>query len=343
MFYKTNWEALAVNLLDHLEETTRWVKKCQREAKSEVCRTVWGVTGEETMRSVRTVTFYETLCKPFLECSLSLILAASLAQTHLYVTEQLCMSDSYLSVNQRVCQQPPLCAPTLHIFLLETIGLEEARHRCGRAFVQVLILHLLRCRFMHLSLTRLRMGRLLLRACTYVPAHDFAVHLVLCSRMQMCALQTVLPFLRAFFRKVLTLHFNAKFVSIINELEWRPQKTHSWMCTDQVSAPHKGYLQVLYFAINADCWEFTPAGDQVMLWHNRLSIPEAWSVYTSPAVQITQIIERCGCICPRAHRGMPMCMFYCISPCTPEKWLRLHLCVWTLFMHPTYCVRIRVH
>lgn len=50
-------------------------------------------------------------------------------------------------------------------------------------------------------------------------------------------------------------------------------------------------------------------------WHNRLNVPEAWSVYTSFNVQITQIIERCGCIClsvcVRVSVSQRMCACVC--------------------------------
>lgn len=65
--------------------------------------------------------YYEN---PVLEHSLHLSLSLPLSPPPSHTplcnhqrTEQLCMSDSYLSVNQSVCQQPSLCAPTLHIFV----------------------------------------------------------------------------------------------------------------------------------------------------------------------------------------------------------------------------------
>lgn len=125
-----------------------------------------------------------------------------------------------------------LCTNTAH-FLLKTIRSDEARHRCGRALAQVLILHLLHCRSIclgenahgeingrpkaatgvekrvHLSLTRLQRAGLLLFAWACMLLQVFGVHLVTLSRshMQICVCSSLCGHL------------------------WRPSTRKSWRST----------------------------------------------------------------------------------------------------------------
>lgn len=71
----------------------------------------------------------------------------------------------------------------------------------------------------------------------------------------MRVLKPVRPSLKAFYKKVLTLHFNAKVVRVINDTVSEDPKKHTHECAQirclKVSSPHKGYLQPLYFANNS--------------------------------------------------------------------------------------------
>lgn len=70
-----------------------------------------------------------------------------------------------------------------------------------------------------------------------------------------------------------------------------------------------------------------------MQWHNRLGALEAWSVYTSFNVQITQIIERCGCICLSVCECECERMFGWVCAC-------VHVCVLTYICAPAVCLLV---
>lgn len=130
-----------------------------------------------------------------LECSLSLLLARLLPRSDTALcnhqrTEQLCRSDSYLSVNQCVCQQPPLCAPPLHIFVEEPYVAAS-----------------LRC------------------ACTCIFLLTSSAFTLQCS-----ALEPARPSLRAFCKKVPMLHFHANVGRVISDNVSEDPKKHTRDC-----------------------------------------------------------------------------------------------------------------